>query len=97
MVLLPKRSFSKCIVINARSLAKRQAASALGVELSTWEIDICFGTNGRKPTRSQKVLDISLTNCPHLWNHPRVFEGIVKSDHLAVVITPRVAVKPEAK
>ena len=38
-----------------------------------------------------------ITNCSHLWNHPRVFEGIVKSDHLAVVITPRVAVKPERK
>ena len=53
----------------------------------------------RKPTRGQKILDIFLTNCPHLWNHSRVFEGIVKSDHLAVVITPppRVAVKPEKK
>ena len=51
----------------------------------------------RKPTRGQKILGIFLTNCPHLWNHPRVFEGIVKSDHLAVVITPRVAVKLERK
>ena len=32
----------KCMVINARSLAKPQAASALNTELSTWEIDICF-------------------------------------------------------
>ena len=214
----------KCMVINARSLAKPQAVSALDVELSTWEIDICFvcetwlnskilsnlvcpnnylivrkdrgdGRNGggvaiicredwkckslnfqnnleciwceietanskyyvasvyhppdptyqesellnhlsesieqilqwesnariiiggdvnqlkvkdiisqhnmeqmvRKPTRGQKVLDIFLTNCPHLWNHPRVFDSLVKSDHLAVVITPRVAVKPERK
>ena len=30
------------MVINARSLAKLQAASALNTELSTWEIDICF-------------------------------------------------------
>ena len=51
----------------------------------------------RKPTRGQKILDTFLTNCPHLWNHSRVFKGIVKSDHLAVVITPRVAVKPERK
>ena len=32
----------KCMVINARSLAKPQAASELDAELSTWEIDICF-------------------------------------------------------
>ena len=32
----------KCMVINACSLAKPQAASALDVELSTWDIDICF-------------------------------------------------------
>ena len=51
----------------------------------------------RKPTRGQKVLDIFLTNCPHQWNRSRVFEGMVKSDHLAVVITPQVAVKPERK
>ena len=199
----------KFLAINARSLAKPQAASELDVELSSWEIDICFlcetwlnykissnlvcpnnyfivrkdcgdGRNGegvaiicrqdwkckllnfqdnldctwcevgtanskyylasvyhppdhisgkrrvsnariiiagdvnqlkvkdiisqhnmeqmvRKPTRGQKILDIFLTNCPHLWNHSRVFEGIVKSDHLAVMITPRVAVKPEKK
>jgi hypothetical protein len=33
----------KCMVVNARnSLVKPQAASALDVELSSWEIDICF-------------------------------------------------------
>ena len=32
----------KCMVINTRSLAKPQAASALSIELSAWEIDICF-------------------------------------------------------
>ena len=32
----------KCMVINARSFAKPQSASALDVELSTWEIDVCF-------------------------------------------------------
>ena len=28
----------------------------------------------RKPTRGQKVLEIFLTNCPHLWNPPKVFD-----------------------
>ena len=44
----------------------------------------------RKPTRGQKVLDIFLTNCPHLWNPPKVFHGVV-------IVIPRVAVKPERK
>ena len=35
--------------------------------------------------------------CPHLWNLPRVFDGVVKTDHLAIIVTPRVAVKPERK
>jgi hypothetical protein len=51
----------------------------------------------RKLIRGQKVFDIFLTNCPHLWNRPNIFDGVVKSDHLAVVITPWVAVKPERK
>jgi hypothetical protein len=37
-----QKIISKCMVVNARSLAKPQAASALDVELSIWEIDICF-------------------------------------------------------
>ena len=32
----------KCMVINTRSLFKPQAAFALSIELSAWEIDICF-------------------------------------------------------
>ena len=51
----------------------------------------------RKPTRGRKVLDIFLTSCPHLWNPPKVFHGVVKTDHLAVIVIPRVAVKPERK
>ena len=51
----------------------------------------------RKPTRGQKVLDVFLTNCPHLWNPPNVFDGVVKTDHLAVIVTPRAAAKPERK
>ena len=43
----------------------------------------------RKPTRGQKVLAIFLTNCPHLWNHPRIFNSVVKSDHLAGHVVKR--------
>ena len=49
----------------------------------------------RKPTRGQKVLDIFLSNCPHLCNPRKVFDDFVKTDHLAIIVTTRVAVKPE--
>ena len=51
----------------------------------------------RKPTRGQNILDIFLANCPHLWNPPKVFDGLVKTDHLALIVAPRVAAKPERK
>ena len=35
-----------------------------------------------------------LTNCPHIWNPPVVFNGLVRSAHLAVMVTPRVAARP---
>ena len=33
----------------------------------------------------------------HLWNPPKVFDGVVKTDHLAVIVTPRAVPKPERK
>ena len=36
-----------------------------------------------------------LTNCPHIWKPPVVFNGLVRSDHLAVMVTPRVAARPD--
>ena len=33
------------------------------------------------------------TNCLHIWNPPVVFNGLVRSYHLAVMVTPRVAVR----
>ena len=38
-----------------------------------------------------------LTNNPHLWDQPTVFKGLVRSDHLAVMVTPRIQAKPERK
>ena len=39
---LVSKIIPKCLVINARSLAKPDAASALNVEISTNNIDICL-------------------------------------------------------
>lgn len=39
--------------------------------------------------------DVFLTNCPHIWKPPVVFNGLVRSDHLAFMVTPRVAGGPD--
>ena len=41
------------------------------------------------------MLDVFLTNCPHIWKPPVVFNGLVRSDHLAFMVTPRVAGGPD--
>ena len=51
----------------------------------------------KKSTRGPRILDVFLTNCPHLWNQPTVFKGLVRSDHLAVMVTPRLQARPERK
>ena len=33
--------------------------------------------------RGQKILDVFLTNCPHLWKQTSVFKSLVQSDHLS--------------
>ena len=48
-------------------------------------------------TRGQKILDVFLTNCPHLWNQLSVFKSLVRSDHLSSLVIPRIAVKPVRK
>ena len=32
-----------------------------------------------------------------MWNQPTVFKGLVRSDHLSVMVTPRIQAKPERK
>ena len=51
----------------------------------------------KKPTRNHNILDVFLTNCPHLWEKSKVFKGLVRSDHLVVMVFPRHAIKPERK
>lgn len=49
----------------------------------------------KKFTRGQRILDVFLTNCPHLWKQPTVLKCLVRSDHLAVMVTPKILAKPE--
>lgn len=51
----------------------------------------------KSATRGQRILDVFLSNCPFLWKTPTVFKSLVRSDHLGVLILPRVTVKPIRK
>ena len=42
-------------------------------------------------------MDVFLTNCPLYWKTPSVFQGLVRSDHLAVLVLPRITSKPIRK
>ena len=50
-----------------------------------------------KSTKGQRILNIHITNCPYLWKPPSVFKGLVRSDHMAIIVNPCVQVKPERK
>ena len=49
----------------------------------------------RKVIRGHKVLVVFLTKCPHLWKPPVALDGLVLSDHLAVMVTPRITARPD--
>ena len=49
------------------------------------------------PTRRDKILDVFLTNCPLLWKPGKVHKGLVRSDHLAVIVQPSIPAKPQRK
>lgn len=48
-------------------------------------------------TRGQRTLDVFLTNCPFLWKSPTAFPSLVRSDHLAVMVSPFIPAKPSRK
>lgn len=52
----------------------------------------------KKPTRCERILDVFLTNRPHLWKpSPVVFKGLIRSDHMAIVVSPQTMSKPVRK
>ena len=52
----------------------------------------------KKPTRCERTLDVFLTNIPHLWKlSPAVFKGLIRSDHMAILISPQTMSKPVRK
>lgn len=45
------------------------------------------------PTRAQKILDVFVTNVPNYWGKVSAVKGLVRSDHLAVLVKPVVKKK----
>ena len=63
--------------------------------------DFCLQNNllqlVTKLTRGKKTLDVFITNYPHLWKSPASFKGLVRSDHMTIVVNPQFQAKPERK
>ena len=51
----------------------------------------------RSPTRQHKILEVFITNAPHLWGKIAVVKCLVRSDHLMVTASPRVSAKSHRK
>ena len=48
-------------------------------------------------TRGQKIMDVFLTNFPNLWKQTTVYKSLVRSDHLSIMVMPRIVTKPVRK
>ena len=49
------------------------------------------------PTRTNRTLDDFITNCPFVWKPGSSMKGLVRSDHLAIILHPSAPVKPSRK
>ena len=49
------------------------------------------------PTRANRTLDVFITNCPFLWKPGSSMKGLVRSDHLAIIVHPSTPEKPIRK
>ena len=51
----------------------------------------------KSATRGNHILDVFITSSPFLWKTPKMHKGLVRSDHLAIIVTPIVPEKPTRK
>ena len=49
------------------------------------------------PTRGDRILDVLLTKGPFLWKKGTVHKGLVRSNHLVVIVPPLVPGRPSKK
>lgn len=61
------------------------------------ETRFCLSTLDSPPTRGDFHLDLILTNKPHLIDSTNTFEPSLKSDHLAIIMTPNSRIRPQRK
>ena len=54
---------------------------------------LCLEQLVKSATRRQNILDVFITNVPHLWSKVSTHKCLVRSDHEAVVIHPRTATR----
>ena len=43
----------------------------------------------------QKTLDVFITNYSQLWKSPMIFNGLVRSDHMVIVVNPQFLANPK--
>ena len=43
----------------------------------------------KEPTRKNKILDVFITNKPHLWSKTKVIKSAVRTDHQMVLAYPK--------
>ena len=61
---------------------------------------LCLKQMVKSPTRGQRILDVFITNAPHLWTKISIQNCLVRSDHSSVLILPQVpckAVRPHGQ
>ena len=49
------------------------------------------------PTRANRTLDVFITNSPFLWKLGSPMKGLVRSDHVAIIVHPSTPGKPIRK
>ena len=64
------------------------------LDLSDIETQFCLTTISSPPTRCNATLDLFITNKPHLIRSASTFCTSLKSDHLAIILTPCQKVRP---
>ncbi len=54
---------------------------------------LCLKQMVKSPKRGQHILDVFITNAPHLWAKVSIQKCLVRSDHSSVLVLPRVPCK----
>lgn len=78
--------------------ADRNAKIIIGGDINQLDIrpllnQLCLKQMVKSSTRGQRILEIFITNAPHLWTKISVQNCLVRSDHASVLVQPRIPCK----